>query len=94
MSSHNSGEVSQEAREEYLEKLKQWLEVARLWHSAYNNELNLHTSMVYDANLPYSYQNLPQNNGTINNFPSAPPQINPNGEMFLKLNVNSTMTKF
>lgn len=35
-----------ETREEYLNKLKQWLEEARLWHS------------VYTTNLTYPYPNV------------------------------------
>lgn len=47
-----------ETREEYLNKLKLWLEEARLWHS------------TYTANLSYSYTNV---QAQYNNFNSATP---------------------
>lgn len=46
MINNDEGVYTAETRDEYLDKLKQWLEEARLWHS------------VYTTNLSYSYPNV------------------------------------
>lgn len=63
-----------ETREEYLNKLKQWLEEARLWHS------------VYTTNLSYSYPNVHSPyyiNGTAVPTQSNP-SVNGNNSTYLK----------